>query len=83
MHLHSLLVERVRLPLYDAQGALGAISQAGSQAVAETVLDHLCLSASDLYRSLGAGQYALAASIALRFVDLDDLPDGHANTSLT
>ena len=69
------LVEGDRLALDDGDGALRALAEAGAQAVAQGVGGEARLPVDERDGALGAGRDALAAAVALRLVDLDDLPE--------
>ena len=71
--VHGLLVEFVGLALDDLQGPRGALAQAGAQAVAEHVLNELCLAVDDPDGPFRTGRHTLAAAVAEVLVDFDDL----------
>ncbi len=71
---HRLFAEVFRLALHDFQGALGAFAYAGSNPVTENLTYKLGLAIHKLERTFCTSDDALAASRALLFVDLDDLP---------
>jgi len=71
------LVELVGVTFGDRDGALGALAQAGAQAVAEVVRQQARLAADDLDGALGAGRHAVAAAVAEVLVDVHDLAHGH------
>jgi len=71
---HRLFTEVFRLALYDFQGALGAFAYTGSNPVTENLTYELDLTIHKLERTLCTSDDALAASRALLFVDLNDLP---------
>ena len=73
MLFHRLGIESARLAFIDAQCPGRALSQTGSQPIAERVANDLGLPIPDLDRSFRAGDDALAASIAQRFIDIDYL----------
>jgi hypothetical protein len=66
-----------RLSLHDAQCTLGALTQAGAKTVAELVTDQASLSVNNLERALDALGDALTATIALLFINLNDVPSTH------
>ena len=61
---HGVLVKFRGFAFDDLQRAGGAVADAGSQAVAKSIADHAGLSFCQLYRPLGAGDYAAAAAVA-------------------
>jgi hypothetical protein len=74
MDLHGLLIEILRFPLDDFQGALRAFAQTGPQSIAVFFGSKLGLAVYDLNRSFGAGGHAFPAAVAFLFVDLNDFP---------
>jgi len=67
---HRSLVKGVGIALLDADGILGAFTQAGPQAVAEVIGSQHRLAVDDLDGPLGAGGNTQAATVALVRVDL-------------
>lgn len=71
------LVEVVCGSLFDGDGFLGAVAQAGAEAVAVGFADEFCFAVDDGKGAFGAGGDALAAAVAFFFVDFDDVSGGH------
>jgi len=68
------LVERLGRPLLDGDRALGTLAEARPEAVAVDVADEPRLPVHERERALVAGRQAVAAAVAERLVDADDLP---------
>jgi hypothetical protein len=71
------LVEGTGLDALDRDRILGAVAEAGPEAVAVDIAHQLRLAIDDLDRALGAGRHAVSAARAFLFVDPDQLSDGH------
>jgi hypothetical protein len=74
MFFYGFLVKVVRHPFDHMEGVIRALSQAGSQAVAEFIGHDPGFSVYDLQGSLRAGGNAEPAAVAFVFVNLNDLP---------
>ena len=62
-------------PLFKRNRACGTFGQTVAETVTEILPDQFCFSIYQINGTLMAGSCAQAASIALLFIDLDDLPD--------
>jgi hypothetical protein len=69
------LVELVGIALFDGDGILGTVPQAGAEAVAEVVRDQPGLAVDDLNRPLGTGRHAQPATVAFVFIDSHNFTD--------
>jgi hypothetical protein len=70
---HGLRIECFRFALHHVEGSLGAFPKTGAKAVAVDFGYQAGLPINDLKGAFGAGNHALAASVAPFFVDFDDL----------
>jgi hypothetical protein len=70
---HGLLVEFGGGALLDEDGVLGAVAEAGAEAVAEVVGEESGLAVDDPDRPFGTSRNAEAAAVALVFVDFYDV----------
>jgi len=77
MNFNSLLIEVLCLSFDDGDGILGAMSQTGSQAVAEFFADQLRLSVNNLKGSLSTVGNAEPTAIALLLINLYNLSCRH------
>ena len=76
--LHGgFFVERHRLPLDDRNGIVRTFAQAGPQPVAEQIGDEFRFAIDDLDGPFGTGGHTEPASVALLFIDPDDLTCWH------
>jgi hypothetical protein len=75
--LNCRCVKSGRLSLHDAQCTLGAFTQAGAKAIAQLVTDQASLSVNNLQSALDALRDALTATVALFFINLNDVPSTH------
>jgi hypothetical protein len=71
-----------RFPIFNGQGSLGALSQAGSQAVTKTVRQQLRLAVDDLNSSFGARRDTHPAAVTLILIDPNNLSGSHEPVSL-
>ncbi len=81
--LDRLLIEILRVPLHDGQGAGGAAAYARPQSIAETVADDMRLAIAELDGALRAVHDALATAVAQLPVDIDDLASHHVPVFVT
>jgi hypothetical protein len=72
--LHGRLVKSVPFALDNGDRPLGAVTEAGAEAVAEVVRRQPRLAVNDLYGPFGAGWGAEAASVTFILIDLDYFP---------
>jgi hypothetical protein len=71
MLVNSLLVISIDLFLYNAEGILGAFSQAGAQAITVLLGNKPRLAVFNPYGSLGTGRHTQSAPVAFCFVYFD------------
>jgi hypothetical protein len=75
MLLNCRLVELVRFPLDDFDRILRALTEAGTQSVAEVIRGQYRFAVDDLDCPFGAGWYAESAAVTFILVDLYDFSD--------
>jgi hypothetical protein len=68
MGFHGLLVEAFGLAIFDDDGILGAMTEAGAQAVAKVFGSQSGFTVDDFYGPFGTGGDAEAATVAFFFV---------------
>ncbi len=71
-----------RLPVFNGQGPLGTLPQAGSQAVTKTVCQQLRLAVDDLNGPFGARRHAHSAAVTLILIYPNNLSFSHEPASL-
>jgi hypothetical protein len=77
MLLYRRFVEFIGLPAFDSDGSLRAVAKAGPQSVAKAIRYQTSLAVDYLNSSLGAGRDTIAAAVALLFIDMYYLTNGH------
>lgn len=77
-----VFVVGVSFAFFDVYGVFGAVSDAGTESVAEEVADEACFVVDDLEGAFGAVGYALSAASAFFFVDGDDFSFCHKDPFL-
>jgi hypothetical protein len=81
--LDSLFVEIGGLPLFDHQRARGTFSDTSPEPVTVDVFHQACFSIDQLKRSFRARGDAFSTTIALAFIDSDDISDSHLSSGFS
>ena len=70
---HPDFVVRLGFPLFDTDGATGAVSQAGSQTITKEIAQKSGLAVYQPYRTFGTVGNAVSTAITKRFINPDKL----------